>query len=46
MDKEVKKCHICGEPYNYYPFYGGDQSACPDCIEKADEKSPKYKDIK
>lgn len=28
---EVVKCPICGEPYKVYPFYAGEQSACPKC---------------
>ncbi len=29
------KCRICGEPYEFYDMYAGDQSACPACRRKA-----------
>jgi len=38
---QTAKCPICGEPYKVYPFCDGDQSACPDCRAKAEEKEPK-----
>lgn len=28
-------CPICSEPYVFYPFMAGDQSACPTCRGKA-----------
>lgn len=34
MEKTIA-CPICGEPYVFYPFFAGDQSACPDCRGKA-----------
>lgn len=30
------KCPICGEPYKVYPYFAGDQSACPPCRRKAE----------
>lgn len=35
MSEQTVKCSICGEPYNVYPFYSGNQSACQDCRTKA-----------
>jgi hypothetical protein len=35
------KCPICKEPYKFYPFSAADQSACPDCISKAERKNRK-----
>lgn len=32
------KCHRCGKPYEFMLFYIGDQSACFDCIRKANVK--------
>jgi hypothetical protein len=43
MEKTIK-CPICGEPYVFYAFYAGDQSACPDCRNKA--RTPRKKIIK
>ncbi len=36
------KCQICGDPYVFYAYYAGDQSACPNCRAKAREKGPSY----
>lgn len=33
--ESIIKCPICGSPYVFYPFYAGDQSACPECRNKA-----------
>ncbi len=41
MSEQTVKCPICGEPYKVYPFYAGDQSACPKCQAKAVENMPK-----
>ena len=39
MSNEITKaCPICKEPYKVYAFYAGDQSACPDCVKKAEKK--------
>lgn len=35
MSEQTLKCPICGEPYVFYMFSSGDQSACPDCRAKA-----------
>ena len=35
MSEQTIKCPICGEPYVFYPFMVGDQSACPDCRNRA-----------
>ena len=40
-EEKTVKCPICGEPYKAYPFYAGDQSACPDCVQKAAAKAMK-----
>lgn len=37
--EKTVKCPICGEPYVFYPFYVGDQSACPKCRAKARKSS-------
>ncbi len=37
MEEQTVKCPICGEPYKFYPFYAGDQSACPKCRGKAEQ---------
>jgi len=37
-DVRTVKCPICGEPYNVYPFSAANQSACPNCVAKADAK--------
>jgi transposase-like protein len=41
--EQTMKCPICGDPYKVYAFYAGDQSACPDCQRKANEKRGKWK---
>jgi endogenous inhibitor of DNA gyrase (YacG/DUF329 family) len=38
------RCPICGEPYVFYSYYAGDQSACPECRRKAREKERKERD--
>ena len=43
MGVKTAKCQICGEPYIFYPFKVGDQSACPKCIEKARKNQPSWK---
>jgi len=37
-EEQTRKCPICGEPYNWYPFLDSNQSACPDCVAKAKNK--------
>jgi endogenous inhibitor of DNA gyrase (YacG/DUF329 family) len=32
------KCPICGEPYKVYAYTTADQSACPQCVRKAETK--------
>ena len=44
MTEWTEKCPICGDPYKRYAFYAGDQSACPDCIRKAEQKRTKRYD--
>jgi len=39
--EQTVKCPICGNPYKFYSFYGGDQSACLACREKAEENMVK-----
>jgi hypothetical protein len=41
MNEQTVKCPICGDPYKFMPFYSGDQTACPDCVRKAESKQPK-----
>jgi hypothetical protein len=38
MSEQTIKCPICGEPYVFYMYMAGDQSACPDCRRKARTK--------
>lgn len=38
MTEWTVKCSICGAPYKVYLFSAADQSACPDCIRKAEGK--------
>ena len=38
MTEKTVKCPICGEPYKFYPFSAADQSACQDCVRKAERK--------
>jgi len=40
-DEQTVKCPICGKPYKFYPFYAGDQSACPACQAEATKNMPK-----
>ena len=35
------RCGICGDPYKVYLYYAGDQSACPACVKKAEDKMRK-----
>jgi uncharacterized paraquat-inducible protein A len=44
INEQTIKCPICGQPYTFYPFKAGDQSACPDCIWKAKGKDWGKKD--
>ena len=39
---QTVKCPICGDPYKVMPYYAGDQSACPDCVRKAEDKHGKW----
>jgi transposase-like protein len=43
--EQTIKCPICGEPYKVYSHMAGDQSACPDCQRKANEKRGTWKRI-
>lgn len=45
MTKQTIKCPICGEPYTFYAFLATDQSACPDCVAKAQAKGGNWKDV-
>ncbi len=38
MQQQTVKCPICGEPYNVYIFSGANQTACPQCVAKANKK--------
>ena len=38
MNEQTIRCPICGQPYTFYPFKAGDQTACPKCIWKAKGK--------
>ena len=42
MTERTVKCPICGEPYKFYAYHAGDQSACPACIAKAERKRGPY----
>jgi hypothetical protein len=42
MSETTEKCKICGGPYKFYPYYAGDQSACPSCVRKAEVNSSPY----
>lgn len=33
------KCPICGRPYKFMPFSAADQSACPKCVQEAEENT-------
>lgn len=37
MNEQTIQCPICKQPYKVYPFYAGDQSACPSCRAKAEK---------
>ena len=37
-ETQTVKCPLCHEPYKTYAYYVGDQSACPDCVSKAEQK--------
>lgn len=43
MLERTIKCPICGKSYKVYAHYAGDQSACPDCVRKAEENRPEWK---
>ncbi|KKM63405.1 hypothetical protein LCGC14_1511770 [marine sediment metagenome] len=34
MTEQTVSCPICGEPYVFYAYKVGDQSACPECRQK------------
>ncbi len=36
MERTVKY-PICGQPYKVMSGYTGDQSACPSCVQKAEQ---------
>lgn len=38
MNEKTIKCPICGDPYKVLSMMVGDQSACSDCVRKAEEK--------
>jgi len=40
--EQTVKCPICGDPYKVYSHTVADQSACPDCVRKAESKRPKW----
>jgi endogenous inhibitor of DNA gyrase (YacG/DUF329 family) len=46
MSGTTVKCPICGEPYKIYMHTTADQSACPDCVRKAEEKEQKQWKLK
>ena len=41
MNEATVKCPICGEPYKTYGNTTADQSACPNCVYKAEQKELK-----
>jgi len=45
-ESQTVKCPICGEPYKVCMFTVADQSACPQCVRKAEEKQGKWKSWK
>lgn len=45
MSEQTIKCPICGDPYNTYSHYAGNQSACPSCKSQAEENINIYHDI-
>ena len=42
MTEQTVKCPICGEPYVFYAYMAGDQSACPTCRGKARKDSGQW----
>jgi endogenous inhibitor of DNA gyrase (YacG/DUF329 family) len=38
VSESTVRCPLCSEPYVFMGHYAGDQSACPDCREKARAK--------
>lgn len=38
MWERTVACPICGEPYKVFAMTVADQSACPDCVRKANAK--------
>ena len=38
MTTQTVKCPICGEPYKVYTHTTADQTACGNCVKKAEEK--------
>ncbi|MBP7966649.1 hypothetical protein KAZ66_00015 [Candidatus Woesebacteria bacterium] len=40
MERTIK-CPICNEPYKFYSHSAADQSACHDCVAKAEAKMRK-----
>ncbi len=42
MTEKTIKCSVCGDPYVFYAYYVGDQSACPKCREKARDNKKKW----
>ena len=39
MSETTIKCPICGQPYKVYAFSAADQSACPSCVQKAEQNA-------
>jgi hypothetical protein len=46
MTEKTVKCPICEQPYVVYPYYAGDQSACPACRKKAREDRSEWELIR
>lgn len=44
-EPSVTKCGFCGRLYKFYPFYAGDQSACPACVREANQNMGEGKSI-
>ena len=44
MNEKIVKCPICGKPYVIMSLYAGNQSACPECVRKAEENMRKEYD--
>lgn len=40
--EQTMKCPICGDPYKVYNMTVADQSACLDCVRKANQKRGKW----